>query len=76
QTSPSERVARNERFAKLATAISELPTTQRVVVEMRYLQGLKVNEIARNLGKSEGAVSLLLHRAMTALRGLLAEVAS
>lgn len=73
-TSPSERAARNERFAKLAIAISELPTTQRLVIEMRYLQGLKVNEIARNLGKSDGAVSLLLHRAITALRGVLAEL--
>jgi RNA polymerase sigma-70 factor (ECF subfamily) len=76
QTSPSERVARNERFGKLAVAISELPTTQRVVIEMRYLQGLKVNEIARNLGKSEGAISLVLHRAITTLRDTLTELVS
>jgi RNA polymerase sigma-70 factor (ECF subfamily) len=67
-TSPSERAARNERFTRLAAALAELPEAQRVAVEMRYLREMKVTDIARALGKSEGAVSLLLHRAVTALR--------
>lgn len=72
-TSPSERADRNERFDRLAAALSELPDAQRVAVEMRYLRGMKVADIAAALGRSEGAVSLLLHRAVTALRGVLAE---
>jgi RNA polymerase sigma-70 factor (ECF subfamily) len=72
-TSPSERAVRNEQFDRLAVALAELPDAQRMAVEMRYLQKLKVTEIARLLGKSEGAVSLLLHRAVTALRGVLTE---
>jgi RNA polymerase sigma-70 factor (ECF subfamily) len=72
-TSPSERADRNERFARLAAALAELPDAQRLAVEMRYLQGMKVTDIARVLGRSEGAVSLLLHRAVTALRGTLIE---
>ena len=35
---------------------------------LRYLQGMKVAAIAGLLGRSEGAVSLLLHRAVVALR--------
>jgi len=70
-TSPSERADRNEHFARLAVALSELPDSQRIAVEMRYLMGMKVNAIAQLLGKSEGAVSVLLHRAVTALRGVL-----
>lgn len=67
-TSPSERAARNERFAKLAAGLSRLPDDQRVAVELRYLQGCKVAEITRILDRSEGAVSQLLHRAVIALR--------
>ena len=72
-TSPSERADRNDRFARLATALAALPDAQRIAVEMRHLQGMKVADIARALDRSEGAVSLLLHRAVTALRGLLAD---
>jgi RNA polymerase sigma-70 factor (ECF subfamily) len=73
QTSPSGRADRNERFAQLAAALAALPDTQRIAVEMRYLMGMKVIEIAQQLGKSEGAVSVMLHRAVTALRGVLTE---
>jgi RNA polymerase sigma-70 factor (ECF subfamily) len=67
-TSPSERADRNERFARLAVALAELPDAQRVAVQMRYLQGMKVTEIAKALDRSVGAVSLLLHRAVSTLK--------
>lgn len=73
-TSPSERVERAEQFERLAGALSELPDAQRIAVEMRYLQKLKLSEIARLMNRSEGAVSQLLHRAVTALRGVLTDV--
>lgn len=71
-TSPSERAARNEQFERLAGALAELPDAQRIAVEMRYLQKMKLTEIARHMGRTEGAVSQLLHRAVVALRGALA----
>lgn len=67
-TSPSERASRNQRYARLAAGLARLPDAQRVAVELRYLQGMKVAAIAALLGRSEGAVSLLLHRAVAALR--------
>lgn len=67
-TSPSERATRNERFERLAAGLSRLPDAQRVVVELRFLQGARVAEIARLIGRTEGAVTALLHRAVTALR--------
>jgi len=67
-TSPSERAVRNERYARLAAGLALLPEAQRVAVELRYLQGMKVTEIAGLLGRSEGSVSQLLHRAVLALR--------
>ncbi len=73
QSSPSERADRNERFERLAVALAGLPDAQRMAVELRYLHGLKVADIARRLGKTEGAVSLLLHRAVAKLRVELTE---
>lgn len=67
-TSPSERADRNERFERLAVALTELPDDQRRAVELRYMQGMKVTDIAAFFGRSEGAVSLLLHRAVSKLR--------
>lgn len=75
QTSPSERADRNERYERLAVALTELPDDQRRAVEMRYMQGMKVAEIAGVFGRSEGAVSLLLHRAVSKLRTELTEPA-
>ena len=72
-TSPSVRAERVEWFARLSAAVTELPAAQRVAVEMRYLRGLGVGEIARELNRSVGAVSLLLHRALAALRAVLSE---
>lgn len=68
QSSPSERADRNERYDRLAVALTVLPDDQRRAVELRYIQGMKVTEIAAMIGRSEGAVSLLLHRAVSKLR--------
>lgn len=73
QTSPSGRAERAESFARLAAALTGLPDAQRVAVEMRYLRGLRVAEIAHLLDRSVGAVSLLLHRALASLRYTLSE---
>lgn len=75
-TSPSGRAGRNERYARLAVALAELPDAQRQAVELRYLQGMKVGDIAAILDRTEGAVSLLLHRAVCKLRLVLAEPAA
>jgi RNA polymerase sigma-70 factor, ECF subfamily len=68
-TSPSERMNRNERYERLAAGLAKLPDAQRIVVEMRYFQGVKLADIAETMGRSEGAVAALLHRAVTTLRG-------
>jgi RNA polymerase sigma-70 factor (ECF subfamily) len=38
------------------------------VIIYRYLDELSVPEIAKIMGKSEGTIRVLLHRALTALR--------
>lgn len=72
-TSPSERAVRNERFERLASSLARLPDAQRIAVELRFLRNLKIAQIASMLERSEGAVALLLHRAIGTMRVELAE---
>ena len=50
QTSPSERAVRGEELLRLARALSHLPDDQRHVVELHYLQGLSVSDVAAQDG--------------------------
>jgi RNA polymerase sigma-70 factor (ECF subfamily) len=67
-SSPSQQAERNEQLLNLASALMRLPEEQRQVVEMRYLHGAALKEIAGFLGKSRSAVAGLLHRGMSDLR--------
>lgn len=71
QSSPSQRATRNEEVLRLAAALEQLPEAQRRAVELHYWAGATVAEIGAELGKSTSAVAGLLHRGLTALRGLL-----
>ena len=63
QSSISERMIRRERQQQLARALSELPEQQANVFCMRHLQGLSLDEIAKDTGRSRPAVAGLLIRA-------------
>lgn len=56
-------------------AVEVLPTAQRQVVLMHYVDGLSCDEIAALLGSSPGAVRVRLHRARRQLREELAVLA-
>ena len=49
----------------------KLTSVEKDVTIMRFIEGLSHEEIAAALGKSEGAVRLIQHRALNALRDLL-----
>ena len=57
-----------ERRAFLYRAVRDLPEDQRRVVHLRFAEERSVAEIARALGKSEGAVKQLQFRALQHLR--------
>ncbi|HVM11419.1 MAG TPA: sigma-70 family RNA polymerase sigma factor [Actinomycetota bacterium] len=57
----------------LTRALAKLPAASRAVVVLRDVYGLTMKEIASEMGTSEGAVKVRLHRARTRLRELLAE---
>ena len=58
----------------LRCALAGLPADQREVVVLRHLLGLSPGEIARRLGKSEGAVHGLHHRGRRSLKAALADL--
>jgi RNA polymerase sigma-70 factor (ECF subfamily) len=63
-----------ERLWSLRDALSRLPAAQREVLVLRHIAGLSPLEIAERLGKSEGAVHGLHHRARRTLRAALVEL--
>ncbi len=72
-SSPSQGALRAERLIELAEALARLPEDQRTAVELRYLNGLAVPDVANQMGRSTVSVTGLLYRGMKALRDLMAE---
>ena len=67
-----DRLEAAEAAAALRAAIGELPTKQRMTVELRLYEDLPFRDIAEALGISEGAAKVNFHYAVRRLRGLLA----
>ncbi|HEY2011981.1 MAG TPA: sigma-70 family RNA polymerase sigma factor [Bryobacteraceae bacterium] len=57
-----------EHRARLFRLVSELPSNQRRVIHQRFVEEKSIREIARQLGRSEGAVKQLQFRALQSLR--------
>lgn len=70
-TSVTKAAVRNERQARLQAAISLLPVQTQQVLRQRYVEGLATREIADQLGKTDGAVRVLLSRTLQQLQQLL-----
>ena len=52
----------------LLAALTKLKTEHRDVIVMRFIEGYSALEVAAALGKTEGAVRTLQHRALERLR--------
>ncbi len=73
QSDPGAPVARAEDRLALAAALMQLPSDQRLALELRHLEGLPVAEVACRMDRSIAAVTGLLYRGTKALRQILAE---
>jgi RNA polymerase sigma-70 factor (ECF subfamily) len=71
QSTPSQRVMREEQHLRLAEALAHLPEDQRQAVELHHLQGYSVAEAAELMNRSRAAVVGLLFRGLKKLRQLL-----
>jgi RNA polymerase sigma-70 factor (ECF subfamily) len=65
---PAEAAERNWDVRRAIQAVGELTQAQRDVIELRFAGGLSTAETAKVLGKSQGAVKVMQHSALAALR--------
>jgi RNA polymerase sigma-70 factor (ECF subfamily) len=70
-TSPTQALSRKGREARLFEALASLAEDQREALRLRYAEGLATKEIAGRLGKSDGAVRVMLTRSLDRLQRIL-----
>lgn len=71
---PADRVYEEiEHRAQLFRLVGQLPVNQRRVIVMRFTEEKSIREIARELGRTEGAVKQLQFRALENLRARMGE---
>jgi RNA polymerase sigma-70 factor (ECF subfamily) len=64
----AERVVESAEAARVWAAIDSLPEHQRTAMTLKLGEDLKLAQIAEIMGKSEGAIKLLIHRGMVGVR--------
>jgi RNA polymerase sigma-70 factor (ECF subfamily) len=70
---PDEAAAADETAERVRQAVRQLPSADREVIVLYYLEELPAAELARLLGISPGAVDVRLHRARQKLREMLGD---
>jgi RNA polymerase sigma-70 factor (ECF subfamily) len=65
--STEELVAGRDELARVLEGVKQLPDDRREALIMRFALGMDNREIARALGRSEGAAKVLIHRAIKQL---------
>ncbi len=68
-----ESLEDEERARVLRGCLGDLPSNQRQVIAMKYFAEMSNAEVAKALGRSEGAVNALQHRALRRLGKILEE---
>jgi RNA polymerase sigma-70 factor (ECF subfamily) len=72
-SSPERQLQRQELLLRLADAMSDLPESQRLAVELRHLRGCTLKEVGEQMDRSKEAVAGLLFRGLRQLRDRLTD---
>jgi RNA polymerase sigma-70 factor (subfamily 1) len=72
-TTASQAFSRDQKQLEMLAALDTLPQEQRDAIRYRYLIGLPSKEIAAKLGKSDGAVRVMLSRGVSRLQEILGD---
>jgi RNA polymerase sigma-70 factor (TIGR02952 family) len=70
---PEDAVVAHLTNQQLLECVRQLGSEQQECITLRFLQGLSVSETAEIMGKKDGAIKALQHRAVRRLAGLLPE---
>ncbi|MBI3469406.1 MAG: sigma-70 family RNA polymerase sigma factor [Planctomycetes bacterium] len=73
QTSPSEKVIREELLVRFAEALEQLTAAQRTAIELRHIRGWSLKEISKHMGRTDSAVAGLLRDGKRKLSAMLRE---
>ncbi|HEY7952323.1 MAG TPA: sigma-70 family RNA polymerase sigma factor [Solirubrobacteraceae bacterium] len=68
-----EIVEEREELSRILSGVQELPDDRREALIMRFALGMDNREIARALGRTDGATKVLIHRAIKQLEGIVNE---
>jgi RNA polymerase sigma-70 factor (ECF subfamily) len=66
-------VAEREQLSHILDGVRQLPDDRREALIMRFALDMDNREIARALGRSDGATKVLIHRAIKQLEGLVGD---
>ncbi len=70
-TSASAAFSRDQRQIRLMAALEKLPEDHREALRLRYLENLPSKDIAERVGKTDGAVRVMLTRSLAKLQQIL-----
>ena len=71
---PERMLEKNQEMAQLLKAIRRISPERQQLILLKYLEDLSNAEIALIMGRSEGAIKSLYHRALIALREEMQEI--
>ncbi len=71
-SNPSSETEQKMDIENLVAATKQLTSLQREVVSLRFAGGLSLAEVAKAMGKNEGAIKALQHSAVVSLRKIMA----
>lgn len=63
-----EHAAHRDEIRRIWALVENLPAQQRVALVLKFQEDLKIEDIAIAMGKTSGAVKLLIHRGVSRLR--------
>jgi RNA polymerase sigma factor (sigma-70 family) len=72
EQSPEYTLLRREEYARLLAALEQLPEIQQEALRLRFVNELPCADVAKALGKREGAIRSILSRAIGHLRTIYA----
>jgi RNA polymerase sigma-70 factor (ECF subfamily) len=68
QQHPEDEVLYKDEIERIWQAVEKLPHTQKVAIVLKFQEDLKIEEIAKIMDKTPGAVKLLIHRGLERVR--------